>query len=112
MTPVMPSPARRRFPWGVYSVILVIVLAFALWPIGSVMYAANVAEAHGCALDEGSVHPCIVDGEDVGEALNAFAVMGWFMLATVPLGGGALIVWLIALLAHRNAWRRRNKAAP
>ena len=106
------AQARRRFPWWAYGVVLVLILAFSLWPIGSVMYAASVAGAHGCALDEGSVHPCIVDGKDIGEELYAFGVMGWFMLATVPLGGGALIVWLIVLLIHRSAWGRKNQAAP
>ncbi|MGV8954977.1 MAG: hypothetical protein ACOH2M_28020 [Cypionkella sp.] len=106
------APAKRGFPWWAYRVVLVVILAFALWPIGSVMYAASVAEAHGCAVDEGSVHSCIVNGQDIGEQLYAFGVMGWFMLATVPLGGGALIVWLIVLLIHRSAWGRRQRAAP
>lgn len=104
-----PAP---RFPWRVYGLLLLAILVLSLWPIASVIFAGSVANAHGCVLNEGSVHPCMVLGSDWGEALYGFGVMGWFMLATLPLGGGALIVWLIVLLIHRAAWGRNHKAAP
>ena len=49
---------------------------------------------------------------DVGGLLYFTGVMGWFMLATIPLGGGALIVWLVILIIHRIAWGRMQKANP
>jgi hypothetical protein len=105
------QPARqgaRRFPWAVYWLVFAILVVLTIWPVISVLVASSIAEANGCALDEGSVHPCLVTGADWGEALYAMGVLGWLMLATLPLGGGALLVWLIILLIHRIAWRRRK----
>ncbi|HEY4199423.1 MAG TPA: hypothetical protein VGM83_02590 [Devosiaceae bacterium] len=103
-----PGQRRRRFPWLIYWLVLAVVLILMLLPVFSVIFAATVANTHGCALDEGSVHPCMVNGSDWGEALYDFAVMGWLAIATLPLGGGALIVWLVILIIHRQAWRRNN----
>jgi hypothetical protein len=100
------SLTGSRFPWLVYSLVLVAILVLSLWPVASVLFAYGVADANGCVLNEGSAHPCLVFGADWGNALYGFGVMGWFMLATLPLGGGALIVWLIVLLIHRIAWGR------
>jgi hypothetical protein len=101
-------PRARRFPWAVYWLVFAILVVLTIWPVISVLVASSIAEANGCALDEGSVHPCLVDGADWGEALYTMAVLGWLMLATLPLGGGALLVWLIILIIHRIAWRRRK----
>jgi hypothetical protein len=86
---------------------LVGILAFAFAPIGSVMLCAWIANAYGCKVDEGSVHPCIIGGHDYGELLYDLGVMGWFMLVTIPAGVFAFIFWLIALILHRATWRRR-----
>jgi hypothetical protein len=34
--------------------------------------------------------------------------MGWLMLVTLPAGAVAFAVWLIVLLLHRCAWRKRT----
>jgi hypothetical protein len=96
----------RGFPWRLYIILLVVILLFALWPIGSVMVAGAIADSHGCVLHEGFANPCVIGGTDWGSTLYAMGVMGWFMLATVPLGGGALLVWLVVLVIHWLAWRR------
>jgi hypothetical protein len=98
----------RRFPWRVYIVLGVLLLVLTLLPLLSVLFASAVASAHGCALDEGSIHPCLVMGSDWGEALYGFGVLGWLMLVTLPLGGSALLVWLLILLIHRWVWRRQQ----
>ena len=99
---------RQRFPWLTYGVIWVVILVFTLLPLASMLTASFIAESHGCALDEGSVHPCMVGGSDWGETLYGMAVSAWFMLATLPLGGGAFIVWLVILIIHRIAWSKRQ----
>ena len=66
-----------------------------------------IANAYGCKLDEGSVHPCVIKGQDYGELLYSLGVMGWFMLVTIPGGLVAFASWLIFLILHRVAWRRR-----
>lgn len=107
----MTSPAARRFPWWVYGLALLLILLVALAPVIAVATAGWIAESHGCVLHEGFANPCIVNGSDMGETLYAMGVMGWFMLATIPLGGLALIAWLVVLVIHWFVWRRRRNAA-
>ncbi|UYN98784.1 MAG: hypothetical protein KIT02_12665 [Devosia sp.] len=96
----------RRFPWLVYAIILGAILLFAAAPLLSVYFTYLVADAHGCTVNEASVHPCMVLGSDWGGLLYFTGVMGWFGLATLPLGGGAVIVWLVVVIIHYIAWRR------
>jgi len=106
----MPTP-RRRFPWWVYWLALAFIVVFALLPVASVATAGWIAEASGCMLDEGSIHPCIINGVDWGPDLYTFGVLGWLMLATLPLGGGAFLVWLLVLVIHRIAFGRSQRSA-
>src|SRR5437868_12631393 len=63
-----PLPVRKRFPWIPYGVALVLIVLFAFAPIGSVMLCAAIANAYGCKVDEGSVHPCIIRGTQLRRA--------------------------------------------
>ena len=74
------------------------------------MLCGAIASAYGCKVDEGSVHPCIINGHDYGELLYSLGVMGWFMLVTIPGGLVAFVSWLIFLILHRVAWRKRVSA--
>src|SRR2546421_10810943 len=102
----------RRFPWIWYVLALFVIVAFAFAPIGSVILCAWIANAHGCKVDEGSVHPCIINGKDYGQLLYTLGVMGWFMLVTLPAGAIAFVLWLIVLVLHRSAWRRHLAKTP
>src|SRR5438552_17961846 len=75
-----PLPIRKRFPWILYWIILVLIALFAFAPVGSVVACGVIANVHGCRVDEGSVHPCIINGHDYGQLLYTLGVMGWFML--------------------------------
>ena len=103
----MDANPTRRFPWVLYLLALFAILAFAFAPIGSVMLCAGIANAYGCKVDEGSVHPCIINGHDYGELLYSLGVLGWLMLVTLPAGALAFVFWLIALILHRATWRKR-----
>ena len=102
-----PLPVRKRFPWILYWIVLGLIVIVAFAPIGSVVACGLIANAYGCHVDEGSVHPCMINGKDYGQLLYSLGVMGWFMLLTLPLGALAFAVWLIVLVLHRNAWRKR-----
>ena len=102
----------KRFPWLIYWIVLFLVLVVMLSPIASVAVAGSLAHAYGCQVDEGSAHPCVIAGQDRGELLYTLGVLGWFMLLTLPAGAVALLVWLIVLLLHRAAWRKRVESAP
>jgi hypothetical protein len=92
----------------IYGVVLALIILIALAPIGSVVACGWIANAHGCKVDEGSIHPCIVNGKDYGQLLYTLGVMGWFMLVTLPGGALAFGLWLVVLLLHRSRWRKRG----
>jgi hypothetical protein len=107
-----PLPVRKRFPWIWYWILLGAIALVALAPIGSVVACGVVAKANGCRVDEGSVHPCLINGKDYGELLYTLGVMGWFMLITIPAGAIGFALWLVVLLLHRTAWRKRLATMP
>src|ERR1700756_2132979 len=106
----MNGKPHRRFPWLWYLLALFVIAAFAFAPIGSVILCAAIANAYGCKVDEGSAHPCIINGHDYGELLYGLGVMGWVMLVTLPCGLLAFLGWLILLVLHRVAWGKRLSA--
>lgn len=110
MTQTQRHPPRRRFPWLLYVVLLVLILLVALAPVISVAVAGLLAEANGCVLNEGNIHPCVVNGQDIGGMLYTMFVLGWFMLASLPLGAMALALLLAVLIVHLLLWRRRRPA--
>ena len=100
----------RRFPWLPYVLVLLVMLFLALAPVISVFAAFWVAEAHHCVLHEGFTNPCIVNGADVGDTLYFMLVMGWFAIASLPLGAMALAALLVVFLLHLLLWHRRRRA--
>jgi hypothetical protein len=102
------APPVRRFPWPIYVVGFVLLLAITLAPVISVVFASVIANANGCVVDEGSVHPCLIAGSDWGETLYTLGVLGWLMLVTLPVGSVALLVLAVVLLVHRTTWRHRD----
>jgi hypothetical protein len=102
-----PLPRRKRFPWILYWIVLVLIVLFAFAPIGSVILCGTIANAYGCKVDEGSVHPCIINGQDYGHLLYSLGVLGWLMIVTLPCGLFAFVIWLIVLILHRANWQKR-----
>jgi hypothetical protein len=89
--------------------ILLLILVWTVWPMVLVGVAGSIASANGCQLDEGSVHPCIVNGQDMGEQLYGMGVMGWFMLVTIPTGLLALAAYVTLLLLMWFIRRTRRR---
>jgi hypothetical protein len=104
-------PKRKRFPWIFYWVVLGLIILVALAPIASVAACGWIANTHGCKVDEGSVHPCMINGKDYGHMLYTLGVMGWLMLVTLPGGALALGLWLVVLVLHRSRWRKASVVA-
>ena len=105
----MPSRIRNVL----LIIIFLLILAWTVWPVALVAVAGNIASANDCQLDEGSVHPCIVNGRDMGEQLYGMGVMGWFMLVTIPTGLLALVIYgaiLLVVWLVRRA--RRHSTRP
>ena len=78
-----------------------LIVLWMLLPMISVLVAYTIADVWNCQVDEGGVHPCVVAGQDIGEALYTMGVMGWFFFLTFPSGLVALIVLLIVVLVAR-----------
>ena len=102
-------PIRRRFPWSRYLLAFVVIAIVMAAPVVVSVMSSDYAASHGCQIDEGSVHPCIINGQDQGELFYSLGMMGWFVLLTMPLGlvvGGVLfVVMLIHLAAHSRGPR-------
>ena len=120
MSSALYQTARRQRPLGYNPAVRKIrglligyaVIALAAgWPIASVAIAGTIAAWNGCTLHEGFVNPCVVGGRDIGETLYAMGVMGWFMIATIPLGFIAFVVWTIGWLLWAKRRQRRLGAA-
>lgn len=88
---------------------LSLALVLCLVPVGLTAWAAIFADRHGCELNEGGIHPCIVDGTDWGETLYVAATMGWFGIITLPFAAlaaaGLVLLALVDFL--RYLWPRR-----
>ena len=102
----MSTEQPANFPWRVYWLLFGVIVLFALAPILSALFSGLLAEVNGCTLTEHDMRPCVVGDMEFGGIISFFFVLGLFALATLPLGGGALIVWLATLIIHRIAWRR------
>ena len=76
-----------------------------LAPAFAVIAATSIAAMYGCTLHEGFANPCIVFGHDIGGPLASLFVMGWLMLATLPVLGFLAFGWIVAEVI---AWRRRQ----
>lgn len=95
--------SARRMAWALAAIIL-----FASMPIISVMTAMGVASLAACHLNEATTLPCVILGIDFGGLLTFMLVAGWLALATVPLGVGALLIWvLIAIVLFVRSRSRR-----
>ena len=101
----------RRFPHWAYALGLTVIALLALAPIISMLIASSIASAHGCVVDEGSVHPCVIAGTDWGETFNTMTVLCWFMFFTLPVGALAFLLCLTGGLIHYALWRGKRRAA-
>ncbi len=80
------------------------VLLLGLAPLLSVYLAYQIATWTGCAVDEGSVHPCLVAGIDIGGALYTMGVLGWLMLIGLPIAAVAGVA--LGAMILRDTLRR------
>jgi hypothetical protein len=85
--------------------IVLLVATLAAWaPLVAVLIAYAIASPLDCRVDEGSSHPCVVAGVDLGPMLYLLGVSGWFMLVTWPLILVTAAIWLF--LGIRGLLRR------
>jgi hypothetical protein len=97
----------------IHTLIILFILLIGASPLISALVAGTIAEANGCQLDEGSIHPCVINGTDQGETLYTFGMLGWFAIGTIPLALGVAAIYLVIVIivAIIQATRRRRAAA-
>jgi len=104
-----PAEKRARPAWrySLLSALLIVVGWVACIAVGA--FFTWLGNLHGCHLDEGGVHPCIVSGVDVGEPLN-FLSVGLLLIAAF---GAPLfligIVGCLALALSQFLWHSSKK---
>jgi hypothetical protein len=92
-----------------FRIAMAIVIVICLLPIASLLLSLALASLGNCRVDEGSVHPCVIAGIDLGEALYTMFVLPWLGLLTLPVLAFALLLWAIIEL---TGWLRRRRRAP
>jgi hypothetical protein len=101
---------RAPFPWLRHALILSGILFATALPYLISALALLIGKSTGCDLDGFAVEPCLIAGADWGGFLRNAYGFGWMILATLPLGGGAFLAWLVITIVHRLAWGRMQKA--
>ena len=85
------------------SILLVLILVLWAAPLSIALAAGGLASALGCELNEGSIHPCLLFGSDIGETLYTMFVAGWLTIIGIPYAVGALIVLaVVAAILNRR----------
>ena len=88
----LTRPPRRRRRWR-WPLLWLGISLLTFGPLLLALGASELASLAGCALDEGSVHPCVIGGADRGDLLYSLFVLGWLSLVTLPLG--LLVGWAL-----------------
>ena len=96
----------------IHTMVVLIILLLGLSPVLASMGAGMIAEANGCTLHEGFVNPCIINGEDWGQDLYTFGVLGWLAIGTIPIAVMVAVAYLVIviIIALVQAYRRRRAA--
>lgn len=105
----MSDPAAtKRAPIGrIFAILFVAIVLVGIAPVLSAFAASFIADAAGCVLNEGGIHPCLIGGVDFGDTLAVLFMAHWLALMTLPVAALALVVWLVALVLTLIVRRRR-----
>jgi hypothetical protein len=104
----MPPEPRKPVLRRILFWLLVILTVLEFVPLLAVLATVLVANVLGCTVDEGSIHPCLFAGRDLGPLLYSMGMMGWLLILTAPLMVLVLLGWgLMGGLAIWRAVRRR-----
>lgn len=92
----------------IFRALMALALLACLSPLLSMAAADIVANIYGCKLDLTGAHPCMVGGSDIGHTLLTLGMMGYFLMATLPIAAGVVATWVIVEVI---AWAARRRAA-
>lgn len=92
--------------------VLFLALIACLAPAISMAIAASIASWNGCSLNETSIQTCIINGQDYGKTLTTMAMMGWFLMTTLPAAVCVAALWIVIELARWLRIRQARRRAP
>jgi hypothetical protein len=85
------------------SISLLLILLLWAAPLLLALAAGGIASALGCVLNEGSIHPCMLFGSDIGKPLYTMGVLGWLSIIGIPFAAIALAIWaIVAVILNRR----------
>jgi hypothetical protein len=96
--------------WRFWGVLYFVVIAWALWPIGSLLIANGVAAVLHCDLSRGGPSPCSLLGVDISHQLYGWATVFWLATFTLPTGVPLLAILIVSHLClsiYRRVHRTR-----
>lgn len=74
---------------------MMLILTLIVWtPALLLALGLGLAFVTGCPVDEGSRHPCVVCGFDIGGLLHTLTMMGWLMIPLLPFMALTILVGL------------------
>lgn len=92
----------------IFRALMSLALLACLSPLLSMAAADIVANIYGCKLDLAAPHPCMVGGTDIGQTLLTLGMMGYFLMATLPIAAGVVGAWVVVEVI---VWVVRSRAA-
>lgn len=96
--------ARDSHFWTKALFWLAVIATLVGWfPVFDVLSSMAIAQLAHCQVDEGSVHPCVLYGTDLGEFLTVLFVSGWYFFVTFPVAIASVVLWLVVWFLR---WRR------
>lgn len=101
-----------RRAWILHTLVVLFILMLGLLPVVSMAIASTIANANDCTLHEGFVNPCVINGTDYGETLYTMGMMGWFLIATIPLAVLAALLYIavvVVVIVVRRVLRKRKE---
>lgn len=91
----------------IFRAVMSLALLACLSPLLSMAVAEILGQIHGCKVDFVSTQPCVAGGEDISGTLRTLGMMGYFLMATLPVAAGVVATWIIVELI---VWARRHAA--
>ena len=80
-----------------HGLVILFILLLAISPLLATMAAGTIANRYDCNLDEGSIHPCVVNGNDIGDTLYTLG-----MIAIAVYLFGIAIFYLVRYLIRKD----------